>query len=157
MRVNRVVCDSVELMVRLAAADCALMVDELSDPIARSPSSTAALLTRLQQADLVRASEGPPKAYFVSRPAALITVADVFEAVDWGEDPFRPSDHRDAARPIADAIVEVDLLEVVLKNYSWFFLRGISLAGLVIDAKIALSNPYPPRVAATHVGPGWLH
>ena len=156
MRVNRVVCDSVELMVRLAATDCALMVDELSDQIARSPSATVGLLARLQKADLVQANDGLPPGYTLGRPAALITAADVFEAVDWGDQTFGPSEE-DAARRTADAIVGVDLLWVALKSYSWFFLRGISLADLDIDANISLSAPYQSAVAATHVGPGCLH
>ena len=155
MRVNRVVYNAVELMVRLAVADRALTVDKLSDQIAQSPAATAALLARLQMADLVQANDGLPQGYTLGRPAALITAADVFEAVDWGDETFGPSE-AGARRRNADAIVGVDLLWVALKSYSWFFLRGISLADLAIDANIALSAPYQSAVAATHVGPGRL-
>ena len=156
MRVNRVVYNAVELMVRLAVADRALTVDKLSDQIARSPSATAGLLARLQKADLVQANDGLPPGYTLGRPAALITAADVFEAVDWGDETFGPSED-DAARPAGDAIVGVDLLWVALKSYSWFFLRGISLADLVTEAQATPTDPYQLPVAATHVGSSRLH
>ena len=143
-------------MARLAVADRALTVDKLSDQIAQSPAATAALLARLQMADLVQANDGLPQGYTLGRPAALITAADVFEAVDWGDETFGPSEE-DARRRNADAIVGVDLLWVALKSYSWFFLRGISLADLVNDANITLSAPYQRPVAATRAGPGLLH
>ena len=156
MRVDRVVYNAVEFMVRLAVADRALTVDKLSDQITQSPAATAALLARLQMADLVQANDGLPQGYTLGGPAALITAADVFEAVDWGDETFGPSE-AGARRQNADAIVGVDLLWVALKSYSWYFLRGISLADLAIDANISLSAPYQSAVAATHVGPGWLH
>ena len=156
MRINRVVYNAVELMVRLAAADRALTVDKLSGKIAQSPAATTALLARLQKTGLVQANDRLPKGYALGRPAALITAADVFEAVDWGDETYGPSEE-DAARRTADAIVGVDLLWVALKSYSWFFLRGISLADLVTEAQATPTDPYQLPVAATHVGSSRLH
>ena len=153
MRVNRVVYNAVELMVRLAAADRALTVAKLSDQIAQSPAATTALLARLQKTGLVQANDRLPQGYTLGRPAALITAADVFEAVDWGDETFGPSEE-DAARRTADAIVGVDLLWVALKSYSWFF---ISLADLVTEAQATPTDPYQLPVAATHVGSSRLH
>ena len=156
MRVNLVVYNTVEVMVRLAAADRALTVDKLSEQIAESPLATAALLARLQNADLVQANEGLPQGYNLGRPAALITAADVFEAVGWGEETCRPSEEY-SVRRTGDAFVGVDLPWVAIKNYSGFYLRGISLADLVKDPEVTVSAPYQPPVAATRVGPGRMH
>lgn len=156
MRVNPVVYNAVELMVRLAAADRALTVDKLSEQIAESPLATAALLARLQKADLVQANEGLPRGYNLGRPAASITAADVFEAVAWGEETCGPSE-KYAVRRTADTFVGVDLLWVAIKNYSGFYLRGISLADLVNDPVVMVSAPYQPPVAVTRVGPGRMH
>lgn len=156
MRVNPVVYTAVELMVRLAAADRAFTVDKLSEQIAESPLTTAALLARLQKAGLVQANEALPQGYNLGRPAALITAADVFEAVDWGEETCGPNEEY-AVRRTPDAFVGVDLLWVAIKNCSGFYLRGISLADLVNDPKVTVSAPNQPPVAATRVGPGRMH
>lgn len=48
MNISPVVDDAVELMVRLAAADPHVTAAELAALVARSPSSTEALLARLR-------------------------------------------------------------------------------------------------------------
>ena len=85
MNISPVVYDAVELMVRLGAADPHVTAGELVVQVARSPSSTEALLARLRSGNLVKTVRGHRRGYRLARPAALISAADVFEAVSRGK------------------------------------------------------------------------
>ena len=123
MNISPVVYDAVELMVRLAAADRYVTAGELAARVARSPSSTEALLARLRSGTLVKTVGGHRRGYRLAGPAALISAADVFEAVSRGKnDPglaaispdLRPGDtvREDRPTPIrAAALVGRDMGE----------------------------------------------
>ena len=141
MNISPVVYDAVELMVRLGAADPHVTAGELAVQVARSPSSTEALLARLRSGNLVKTVRGHRRGYRLARPAALISAADVFEAVSRGKsDPSLAAISPDL-RP-GDTVIGVNLLQAALKSNILFFLRGVRLADLLPDA------------ATTHAGVG---
>jgi len=63
MNISAVAYDAVELMVRLAAADPHLPASDLAGQVARSPSSTEALLARLRSGNLVKTVRGHRRVY----------------------------------------------------------------------------------------------
>jgi DNA-binding IscR family transcriptional regulator len=63
MNISAVVYDAVELMVRLVAADPHMTAGELAGQVARSPSSTEALLARLRIGNLVKTVRGHRRVY----------------------------------------------------------------------------------------------
>jgi DNA-binding IscR family transcriptional regulator len=133
MNINLSAYDAVEIMVWLATADRSATSAELADAIGRSPSSTEALLIRLRSGKLVKTVSGHRVGYRLTRPAALISVADVFEAVSRGKsDPGLAAISPDL-RP-GDAVTGVNLLRTALKNYILIYLRGVRLAELLPDA-----------------------
>ena len=133
MNINLVAYDAVEIMVWLAAADRGVTSAELADALGRSPSSTEALLIRLRSGKLVKTVRGHRLGYRLTRPAALISAADVFEAVSRGKsDPALPAISPDL-RP-GDAVNGVNLLQAAFKTYILIFLRGVRLADLLPDA-----------------------
>ena len=141
MNINLVAYDAVKIMLWLATADRGVTSAELADALGRSPSSTEALLVRLRSGNLVKTVRGHRRGYRLARPAALISAADVFEAVSRGKsDPGLAAISPDL-RP-GDAVIGVNLLRTALKNYILIYLRGVRLADLLPDA------------ATTHAGVG---
>ena len=144
MNISPVVYDAVELMVRLAAADRQVTAGELAAQLARSPSYTKALLARLRSCTLVKTVRG--HGYRLARPAALISAADVFEAVYRGRATPAARRYPPNLRP-RDAVIGVDLLQETLMTYILIFLRGVRLADLLPDSAITHAGIGPNSFA----------
>jgi Rrf2 family iron-sulfur cluster assembly transcriptional regulator len=124
----------VETLVRLAESDAATpcTTDELAHAVNRSTSYMEGLMSRLRDAGFVTSRKGPGGGYYLSRPAARITVAYIFQAFDeprWGEY-VRPR-MRSLPQSTVDELLNTDLLWENLKSRILLFLDGVSLAELV--------------------------
>ena len=131
MIVGPVVYDAVDLMVQLAATERPVPVGKLAAELVRSPSYTEGLLALLRSGALVKTVKGHKRAFRLARSAALISAADIFEAV------YRARSNLGALRflpdiPFRDATVTgVDLLQETLTTHTLIFLRGVRLADLL--------------------------
>lgn len=146
MNTSPVVDDAVELMVRLAVTDPHVTAAELA-LVARSPSSTEALLARLRS--------GNPQARLPLGATGCVDLGcGYFRSRERGKcDPALPAISPDL-RP-GDAVIGVNLLQAALKTYILIFLRGVRLADLLPDAATtpadrthSPSRPIPHRMSS---------
>jgi Rrf2 family protein len=84
VRAPSVVDHALHALVVLAAAPAgqSLKIRELCEPQGLSRKFVAAALNDLRLADVVGSRRGSHGGYWLARPAAEITVAEVFDAVD---------------------------------------------------------------------------
>ncbi len=115
-------------------ADGPCTAHALAEWINRSMSSTETLMSRLRVAGLVRARRGSDGGYHLSKPADLITVAEIFKAFD--EPRVR------SRRPLNAITLEpeplenlhgTDLLWEALKSRILLFLSGVSLTDIATE------------------------
>jgi hypothetical protein len=146
MNTSPVVDYAVELMVRLAATDPHVTAAELA-LVARSPSSTEALLARLRSGN----------------PQARLPLGAT-GCVDLGYGYFRSREREEVRPGLAGDISgsptrgrgnRVNLLQAALKTYILIFLRGVRLADLLPDAATtpadrthSPSRPIPHRMSS---------
>ena len=152
MIIGPIVYDAVELMVRLAVTERPVAVGPLAAELVRSPSYTEGLLALLRSSALVKTVKGRRRAFRLARPAALISAADIFEAVyrarsSPGARRFHP------AIPSRDAIVTgMDLLQETLTTHTLIFLRGVRLADLLPHACAGMGSNAFAEPSHSHRG-----
>ena len=133
MKISSSAYFAVESLARLAARepDQACPTELLARSINCSVSFTEQLMAELRTAGLVKATRGPGRGYYLSKPAHRITVAEVFRA--FGE-PRAVEDRsfapRDLGDPELDKLGGTDLLWEALNSYILLFLEGVSLADI---------------------------
>jgi DNA-binding IscR family transcriptional regulator len=144
MNIGPAAYDAVELMVQLATADREVTAGELAAQLARSLSYTEALLARLRSCSLVKTVRG--HGYRLARPAALISAADVFEAVYRGRATPAARRYLPYLQP-RDAVIGTDLLQESFMAHIMIFLRGVRLADLLPDSAITDAGTRPNSFA----------
>lgn len=84
MRISERVDNAVRAMGELAAAgpDATMKADTIANRQEISLTYLLDILRDLKRAELVRSKRGPDGGFTLSRPAAAISLADVFRAVD---------------------------------------------------------------------------
>ncbi len=97
---------AVHVLVLLALSDQARNSAVLAGSVGTNPVVIRRLLGLLQRAGLVHGRTGPGGGFRLARPAASITLADVFRAVEGGG--AAPARHRpNAACPVGGAVPAV--------------------------------------------------
>ena len=141
MIIDPVVYDAVELMVRLAATERPMVAGALAAELVRSQSHTEGLLALLLSGALVETARGHKRAFRLARPAALISAADILEAV------YRARSSLGARRLIPDipsrdaTATGMDLLQETLTTHTLIFLRGVRLADLLPHTCAGTGSP----------------
>ena len=136
MQISNSAYMGVEVLVRLAAyeTDRPCTAQALAEWTNRSMSSTETLMSRLRAAGLVRATRGQGGGYHLSKPADMITVAEIFKAFD---EPRvlsrRPLNAISLEPETLENIHYTDLLWEGLKSRILLFLSGVSLAGIATE------------------------
>ncbi len=136
MQISNSAYMGVEVLVRLAAyeTDRPCTAQALAEWTNRSMTHTETLMSRLRAAGLVRARKGSGGGYHLSKPADLITVAEIFKAFD--EPRVR------SRRPLNAITLEpeplenlhgTDLLWEALKSRILLFLSGVSLTDIATE------------------------
>ncbi len=136
MQISNSAYMGVEVLLHLAAheTDRPCTAQALAEWINRSMTHTETLMSRLRAAGLVRARKGSGGGYHLSKPADLITVAEIFKAFD--EPRVR------SRRPLNAITLEpeplenlhgTDLLWEALKSRILLFLSGVSLTDIATE------------------------
>ncbi len=133
MRINSGAYLGVEALVRLAACNAGAprTTRQLATSINRSVSSTEGLLAQLRDAGLVKGRKGPGGGYRLNKPAAQITVAEIFQAFSEPIMPYGVVLRRpELSQSEIDNLHGTELLWEALNGYVLLFLHGISLADI---------------------------
>ena len=157
MRISERVDNAVRAMAELASGELAAQPGGVvkAEAIARRQNISLKYLldiTRdLKRAELVRSKRGPDGGFSLSKPAADISLADVFRAVDGPLADVHDESLRDLTYPApADALPQVWMAIRGLRRV----LEGVSLADLVsgeLPAEVVeLTAEYQRDTAARH-------
>lgn len=158
MRISERVDNAVRAMVELASGELATRPGGVvkADAIAKRQNISLKYLldiTRdLKRAELIRSKRGPDGGFALSRPAADISLADVFRAVDGPLADVHDQSLRDLTYPApADALPQVWM---AIRGGLRRVLEGVSLADLAsgeLPEEVAeLASEYQRDTAARH-------
>lgn len=158
MRISERVDNAVRAMAELASGELAAQPGGVvkAEAIARRQNISLKYLldiTRdLKRAELVRSKRGPDGGFALSRPAAEISLADVFRAIDGPLADVHDESLRDLSYPApADALPEVWM---AVRGGLRRVLEGVSLEDLIsgsLPADVAaLATEYRRDTAARH-------
>ena len=158
MRISERVDNAVRAMVELASGELATRPGGVvkADAIAKRQNISLKYLldiTRdLKRAELIRSKRGPDGGFALSRPAADISLADVFRAVDGPLADVHDQSLRDLTYPApADALPQVWM---AIRGGLRRVLEGVSLADLAsgeLPEEVAeLASEYQRDIAARH-------
>lgn len=158
MRISERVDNAVRAMVELASGELATRPGGVvkADAIAKRQNISLKYLldiTRdLKRAELIRSKRGPDGGFALSRPAADISLADVFRAVDGPLADVHDQSLRDLRYPApADALPQVWM---AIRGGLRRVLEGVSLADLAsgeLPNEVAeLAGEYQRDIAARH-------
>ena len=126
----------VEVLVHLAAyeTDRPCTAQALAEWINRPMTYTETLMSRLRAAGLVRARRGSGGGYYLNKPGDMITVAEIFKALD---EPRvltrRPLNAISLEPETFENLRGTDLLWEVLKSRILLFLSGVSLTDIATE------------------------
>ena len=91
--------------IELAARDCRVTADQLAQAQGIPGKFLEAILTHLRRSNIVRSQRGPDGGFWLARPAAEISLAEIIRAIDGqllgvrGERPENVT-YRGAAEPL---------------------------------------------------------
>ncbi len=151
MQISNSVYMGVEVLVRLAAyeTDRPCTAQALAEWINRSMTHTETLMSRLRAAGLVRARKGSGGGYHLNKPADMITVAEIFKALD---EPRvlrrRPLNAITLEPETIENLHGTDLLWEALNNRILLFLSGVSLADIAIGTAHPIADDETDRSPA---------
>ena len=133
MQISNSAYMGVEVLVRLAAYETGrpCTAKALAEWINHSMTYTGTLMLRLRAAGLVRARRGSGGDYHLSKPADMITIAEIFKAFDEPRVLTRRPLNANTLEPeTLENLRGTDLLLEALKSRILLFLSGVSLTDI---------------------------